>query len=351
MMANKKHDISTKISHRKLIQPDRDIDNLYFGEPNEMPEFEDNSHQLSILDFPRLTAAGGSTNKDLNIRFNSNKSVLTEAARTTSKGGVVAVITPDALGYLPLMSDYKNYSEWFSMSSKIIAHMKKSKMFLSNIIYWDKIDPVSSSGSMVDTCKDIPHTEYSFFNQIELILIFRKEGRRSKVQDDITVRSHLKDWEWAEMRGNVWRIGTSLCRLGIAGIQLPEEIYYRLIKMFSHETDSVLIPWVRNGIGLKVARDLNRKGIGYARYENNKIEIMETLGIQSVPKLPAPDDFKPGSGQKLNESVASLADSAIKTKLERRHSTPNLPDAEHEYLEYQPDLPSTPALSANSVTL
>jgi len=42
----------------------------------------------------------------------------------------------------------------------------------------------------------------------------------------------------------------------------PEELPYRLIKLFSYTGETVLDPFVGSGTTMKVARDLNRNSIG-----------------------------------------------------------------------------------------
>jgi DNA modification methylase len=58
----------------------------------------------------------------------------------------------------------------------------------------------------------------------------------------------------------------------------PDELVYRLIKMFSYEGDTVLDPFLGSGTTVKVARELNRDGIGYEKELQYKPVIMEKLG-------------------------------------------------------------------------
>ena len=62
----------------------------------------------------------------------------------------------------------------------------------------------------------------------------------------------------------------------------PDELVYRLVRMFSYEGDTVLDPFLGSGTTVKVARDQNREGIGYEREEQYKSVIMEKLGIGPV---------------------------------------------------------------------
>jgi DNA modification methylase len=59
----------------------------------------------------------------------------------------------------------------------------------------------------------------------------------------------------------------------------PDELAYRLIKMFSYEGDTVLDPFLGSGTTIKVARQLGREAIGYEREDQYKQVIMEKLGV------------------------------------------------------------------------
>lgn len=64
----------------------------------------------------------------------------------------------------------------------------------------------------------------------------------------------------------MWRITNVLpnnnrLEKGIAAF--PDEIPYRLIKLFSHKDETVLDPFMRSGTTLKVAIELDRRCAGY----------------------------------------------------------------------------------------
>lgn len=58
---------------------------------------------------------------------------------------------------------------------------------------------------------------------------------------------------------------------------MPEQIPYRLIKMFSFVGDVVLDPFAGSGTTLKVAKELKRNFVGYEIYEHYKSVIEEKL--------------------------------------------------------------------------
>jgi DNA modification methylase len=59
----------------------------------------------------------------------------------------------------------------------------------------------------------------------------------------------------------------------------PGELVNRLIRMFSYVGDTVLDPFLGSGTTVKVARDLERVGIGYERELKYKPVIMKKLGL------------------------------------------------------------------------
>ena len=59
----------------------------------------------------------------------------------------------------------------------------------------------------------------------------------------------------------------------------PDELVNRLVRMFSYAGDTVLDPFLGSGTTVKVARDLERVGIGYERELKYKPVIMKKLGL------------------------------------------------------------------------
>jgi hypothetical protein len=70
-----------------------------------------------------------------------------------------------------------------------------------------------------------------------------------------------------------WTRGKGLWDIGI------EEIFNRVIRIYSYVGDTVLDPFLGNGIMLKVAKELGRVGIGYEKDIKNKPAIMKNLGL------------------------------------------------------------------------
>lgn len=95
----------------------------------------------------------------------------------------------------------------------------------------------------------------------ENILVFRKEGKRKKVDKSIKESSKLTKEEWIEYTRGIWFIEPD--RKAKHPATFPIEIPKRLIKMYSFKGDVVLDPFAGTGTTLIAAYILDRKSIGY----------------------------------------------------------------------------------------
>lgn len=95
----------------------------------------------------------------------------------------------------------------------------------------------------------------------EFILIFKKHGKSPKVSPEIKEKSVLTKEEWKEYFSGHWYFKGEKQTEHEA--MFPDELPYRLIKMFSFVGDTVLDPFLGSGTTLKVALELERNGIGY----------------------------------------------------------------------------------------
>ena len=117
----------------------------------------------------------------------------------------------------------------------------------------------------------------------EFILIFRKgDLRKFLPKDKNRYDSQYTKEERDKYFSQIWEIrGCSQNNLGRRTASFPEEIPYRLIRMFSVKNDVVLDPFVGIGTTCIVAKKLNRKYIGieiyqeYIDYANEELEKVE----------------------------------------------------------------------------
>ena len=119
-------------------------------------------------------------------------------------------------------------------------------------------------------------------NTAEFIGVFVKEGKPSKVPQEVKQVSTLSEAEWVEYTQQVWTLpgpNKSDVAWGKHPAIMPEEIARRCIRMFSYVGDLVLDPFAGSGTTLKVAKELGRKYVGYEIYQNYAPVIEEKLSL------------------------------------------------------------------------
>ena len=118
----------------------------------------------------------------------------------------------------------------------------------------------------------------------EYILVFRKGGKRViKPQDPLRYASQYSKAERDVWFSQTWDLrGARQNHAETA--PFPEELPYRLIRMFSCIGDTVLDPFLGTGTTVKLARLLGRKGIGYEM--NSSLKSIIDRNVDFSPARP-----------------------------------------------------------------
>lgn len=147
--------------------------------------------------------------------------------------------------------------------------LKDTNLFLMDLYIWNR---TNTTKKLMFGSYPYPSNFYAQ-NTSEFIAIFVKDGRPKRVSDTIKEQSKLTKEEWINFTKQIWDIpipNKKDLAFGEHSAIMPEQIPYRLIKMFSFVDDIVLDPFAGSGTTLKVAKELNRQYVGYEIYQHYK---------------------------------------------------------------------------------
>jgi len=167
------------------------------------------------------------------------------------------------------------------LHSEIIAQCEDIGFDYMGSIIWQKKTTMNTSGG-ANVMGSYPYPPNGMIEiDYEFILIFKKPGKNTeKVPPEIKKMSILTKEEWKEYFSGHWNFKGE--RQVEHEAMFPEELPYRLIKMFSFTGETILDPFLGSGTTLKVALDLGRNGIGY-EINPKFIDIIEKkLGIKNT---------------------------------------------------------------------
>jgi len=248
---------------------------IYYKSSENMQEISDNSVQLivtsppygNIKDYGIVDQIGYSDSFE--EYFTRLEKVWSECYR---------ILEPQCRMVINIGDQYLRTSEHgryriISIASKIIETCKKIGFdFLGDII-WQKVSTTNTTGG----CSLMGSIYYPrnglLTYDYEHILIFKKfKGKSKKVDKERKELSKISLSEWKKWYVGHWKFPGIIQKEHIA--MYPEELPYRIIRMFSFVGDFILDPFTGSGTTLKVAKSLFRKGLGYEINEKFK-DIIE----------------------------------------------------------------------------
>lgn len=245
---------------------------LYVGSSEAMPEIADGRVTLTVtsppywnsIDYDRhaqnpaqhyRTRSYSTGFEDYHSYLSWVTAILREVRRVTRPGGYLAVIVGTVL------FDTRQYPVPFDLTSRLVAD---GWVFHQDIIWHKTTAGVKRAGVFIQR----PYPGYYHPNiMTEYILIFRRPGEpiykgRANEPDDAS-RVDINEVFVKEVANNIWHIAPVPPGHLDHPCPFPEDIPYRLIRLYSYPGDVVLDPFLGSGQTTKVALALGRNTVGY----------------------------------------------------------------------------------------
>lgn len=252
---------------------------IYFADASNMKEVRDESIHLMVTSPPYFNAPFDYKDyfSTYDNYLNLLKNVALEVFRVMKQGRIVALNIDD------MLVDGKKYP--------IVADA--TRIFLEagfgyrERIIWKKPDGYLRISKRSGVLLQNPYPMYFYpDNLLESIVIFQKgkfdyrsiseKVRKSSIIDKTEFQSkkwYMSLWEMT----NVLPIKNNSISKGIAAF--PDELPYRIIKLFSYKGETVLDPFLGSGTTTKVACQLGRNSIGYEIIEELEATINQKYHI------------------------------------------------------------------------
>ncbi len=239
---------------------------IYIKDARKMTELLDESVHLVITSPPYWTLKDYKNDNQIGFGSRSYKEYINNLNKVWTE--CVRVLVPDGkvcINIMPFLLTGKNARfdrrETRLVLSDLDQFMNSTKqMYHFGLYIWDKrkIARFSSFGSY-----PYPPNIFSTY-PYEWIFIFSKKGKRPPANKENKELSRITHKEWEEWAINsIWEMQPAKAKSEKHPAPFPEELPYRLIKLYSFVGDTVLDPFLGTGTTAKVALDLNRKAIGY----------------------------------------------------------------------------------------
>jgi DNA modification methylase len=235
---------------------------VIFGDSQKMTELDDNSVHLVVTSPPYFNAPFDYP--DLFASYEDFLSLMKKSAkelkRVLDKGRIAAFVVDDTL------IDGRKYP----VVADIIKLFINEGFRYRERITWVKPEGYIRISRRSGVILQHPYPMYYYPDNLqESILIFQNGKFDYKsIPKELKNESRVDIEEFQKNKWylSVWNITNVLpinnrLEKGIAAF--PEEIPYRLIKLFSYKDETVLDPFMGSGTTLKVARRLGRNSVGY----------------------------------------------------------------------------------------
>ena len=264
------------------------IHKLIFGDCTNMKEVPYESVHLMLTSPPYFNAPFDYKGlfKDYNKYLKMLNCMAGEVFRVLQKGRIVALNIDDMLvdgEKFPIVAD----------ATRIF--LDAGFRYRDRII-WKKPDGYIRISRRSGVILQNPYPMYFYpDNLLESIIIFQKGRFNYKtISQDIREESVIDKKEFSSNKWflSIWNFNNVLpnSQLEKDIAAFPEELPYRIIKLFSYKGETVLDPFAGSGTTMKVARELGRNSISIEINEKLLPIIKEKSGFSGQGNLLCNDD-------------------------------------------------------------
>lgn len=233
------------------------------GDSRQMSELKDESVHLIVTSPPYWQLKDYGTenqigfNNDYETYINQLNLTWQECFRVLHKGCRLCINIGDQFARSVYYGRYKI----IPIHSEIIKFCEIAGFDFMGSIIWQKATTMNTTGG-ASIMGSYPHPRNGIVKlDFEYILLFKKQGDAPKPTKEQKADSEMSNEEWNTFFNGHWYFAGAKQDKHLA--MFPEELPYRLIKMFSFPGEIVLDPFLGSGTTSIVAKKLYRNSIGY----------------------------------------------------------------------------------------
>ncbi len=233
------------------------------GDARRMTELADNSVDLVVTSPPywqiKDYGAPGQIGfgQSLHEYLYDLSRVWAECARALKPGRRLCVNIGDQFARTVIYGRYKI----IPLHAEVIAQCESLGLDFLGSIIWQKKTTMNTTGGAT-IMGSFPHPPNGIVElDYEYILLFKKPGPPPKIVASVKAASAMTKEEWKLYFAGHWNFGGA--RQALHEAMFPDELPYRLIRMFSYVGETVLDPFMGSGTTAKVAVENGRSAWGY----------------------------------------------------------------------------------------
>jgi len=234
---------------------------IIFGDCRNMKELDKGSIHLVVTSPPYFNAPFDYPDlfKNYDEFLDLIRDVAKELRRVLARGRIACFVTQDV----------RIKGKLYPVPADIVRIMTEEGFIYRDRIIWRKPEGYIRISRRSGVLIQHPYPMYFYPDNIFEEILILQNGKYKYPKKNPEMQSSqidMREFNQGKWYLSVWDITNVLpfkgrIEEGIAAF--PEEIPYRLIKLFSYKGETVLDPFMGSGTTLKVALELGRNAVGY----------------------------------------------------------------------------------------